>query len=191
MRTPPQRTFISTVTVLGGLALTGFAIGGAIMLSVSTPADADPDTLPNDLLGATIIAVFLAFFLHFAHCRVIASSTALTVVQPLRRYVLPWEQVADVVVARDGGMRVALADGTAISVMCFGGSLIGVFTGGVQAKKARDGILEIVAQAAPDEPSPRASSTLAFEWKITLGLWAFLILIAVLGWSTAPHHVLA
>lgn len=185
------RTFISALTILGGLALAGFAIIAALELAVWTPADANPDTLPNELFGATIFALFLTFFLHFAHCRIIASPTAITVVQPLRRNVLPWEQVADVVVSGDGGLRLVLADGSAIAVACFGGSLLGAATGGIQAKKARDGILEIAAQAAPDEPPPPASSASAFEWKIALGLWASLLAMALIGWFFAPHHVLA
>lgn len=185
-----RRTFISALTVLGWLALTGFTIVAILALAVWAPAGADPDTLPNELFGATVCALFLAFFFHFAHCRVIASPAALTIVQPLRRYVLPWEQVADVVVTGGGGLRVALADGNAIAVACFGDSLIGAVTGGIQAKKARDGILEIVAQSPPDAPSSPASSTSAFEWKIVLGLWTFLLAIAVIGWLTASHRIL-
>jgi Bacterial PH domain len=186
----PKRTFTATFALFGWLAMAGFAIAFAVALPVAHP-QGTPETLASQLTGATVGAAFVTFFLHLAHCRVTASASALTVVQPIRRYVFPWEQVADVVVGGNGGMRIVLTDRSSIAVFGFGGSLIGAFTGGIRARKARDGIKAVMAQAASHEPAHPVNSALGIQWKIALVIWAALIALSVAGWLMAPHHVLA
>jgi hypothetical protein len=185
---PQKRTFSATSALFGWLATAGIAIAFAAILPVAHP-QAAPETLVSQLTGATVGAAFVTFFLHLAHCRVTVSASDLTVVQPIRRYVLPWEQVADVVVGGNGGMRIVLTDHSSIAVSGFGGSLIGAFTGGIRARKARDGIKTVMAQAPGHEPARPVTSTLGIQWKIALAIWAVLIALSMAGWLMAPHYI--
>jgi hypothetical protein len=75
-------------------------------------------------------------------------------------------------------------------VVAFGGSLIGAFTGGIQARKARDGIKVIMAHGTSHEPPHPVTSKTDIEWKIALMFWVVLIALSLVGWLTAPNHVL-
>lgn len=170
--------------------MTGTAIAFAVLLLATHP-QGSPESLAGQIFGATLGTAFITFFLHLAHCRVTASADALVIVQPIRRYVLPWEQVADVVVGGGGGLLIVLADRSSIPVAGFGGSLIGAFTGGIRARKARDGIKEVMAQATRCEPARPVTSAVGIHWRIVLLIWAALIGLGVVAWLVAPQHVLA
>lgn len=188
----PQQTYRATFARFSWLSLTGMLIAFGILLVTVHPKHSAPESLlTTQLPWAAMTAVFLSFFVQLGHCRVIASPSALIVVHPIRRYVFPWGQVADVVVLRDGGMRIILRDGSTFAVFCFGGSVAGLITGGIHARKARDGIKAAMPPADSSEPASPALSSLDLEWKITLTIFAALTPLAVIGWILAPHHVLA
>jgi hypothetical protein len=88
-------------------------------------------------------------------------------------------------------MRIVLADNSAIAVFGFGGSLLGAFTGGIRATKARDGVMAAMPQSASHEPARSVTSARCIQWKIALVIWVALIGLSVAGWLLAPHHVLA
>jgi hypothetical protein len=79
----------------------------------------------------------------------------------------------------------------AFRVFCFGGSLIGMITGGVRAKKARDGIRAARAHATSQGPdSQPVTSSFDIQWKVALAILAATAALSVVGWLLAPHHVL-
>jgi Bacterial PH domain len=187
------RTYPATFAMFAALALAAFLIMFMVLLLVIHPKHGAPETLPDQVLGAAGIAAFLSLFVQLAQCRVNATSSALIVVHPIRRYVLPWSQIADVVVGRDGGLRIQLRDRRSFAVFCFGGSVLGMITGGLRAKKARDGIKAVMTastanQGTDGEP---VTSSLYLQWKIALAMWGALTAASVGGWLLAPHHVLA
>ncbi len=187
----PRRSYPATFTLFCWLALAGFSIAFVALLVTLRPKHGAPEALlTSQVPGAVVVTVGLMFFLQLAHCRVTASTSALVVVQPIRRYIFPWEQVADVVVRANGEMQIVLTDYRTVPVFGFGGSLIGTFTGGVQAKKARDGIKAVMAQGTIHEPARPVSSTLDIQWKIALAIWVAVTALSVVGWLLAPHHVL-
>lgn len=188
------RTYLATFAMFSALALAGFLILFIVLLFVIHPKHGAPEALLTDQVpGAAVITALLSLFLHLARCRVKATSSALIVVHPIRRYVFPWSRIADVVVGRGGGLRIRLRDRRDFPVFCFGGSVIGMITGGIRAKKARDGIKAVMAasmasQATDSEP---VTSSIDLQWKIALVMWAALTAASVGGWLLAPHHVLA
>jgi Bacterial PH domain len=187
------RTYPANFAMFAALALAAFLILFIVLLLVIHPKHGAPETLPDQVLGATGIAAFLNLFVQLARCRVTATSSALIVVHPIRRYVFPWSQIADVVVRRDGGLRIQLRDRRNFAVFCFGGSVLGMITGGIRAKKARDGIKAVMAasvagQGTDGEP---VTSSVDLPWKIALVIWGALTAASVGGWLLAPHHVLA
>jgi len=191
VQSPAERTFRASFALFCWLALAGFVICFGLILLLVHPHGGAPETLASQLGAATLITAFLTLFLQLAQCRVTASASALIVVQPLRRWVFPWEQVADIVVGGDGGMRIMLANHSGIAVFGFGGSVIGSITGGIRAKKARDAIKAIMAQAASDNPGRPVTSGLGVKWKILLVIWIVLVTLSIAGWLVAPHHVVA
>jgi Bacterial PH domain len=187
------RTYPATFAIFAALALAVFLIMFIVLLLVIRPKHGAPETLLDQVLGAAGVAAFLTLFVQLARCRVSATSSALIVVHPIRRYVLPWSQIADVVVGRDGGLRIRLRDRRSFAVFCFGGSILGMITGGIRAKKARDGIKAVMTasmagQGTDGEP---VTSSLDLQWKITLAMWGPLTAASVGGWLLAPHHILA
>jgi Bacterial PH domain len=110
--------------------------------------------LTDEIPGATVVTGFLIFFFQLERCRVIATATALIVVNPIRRYVFRWSQIADVAVGRDGGLRLMLCDRSSFAVYGFGGSVMEMITGGIHAKKARDGINAVMSAAAVSQIQP-------------------------------------
>lgn len=188
-----KKTYPATFALFGWLALAGTAILSAVLLLAVHPKHSAPDALlTNEVPGAIVCTAFLSFFFQLARCRVIATSTALIVVNPIRRYMFPWGQVADVAVGRDGGLRLLLRDRTSFPVFGFGGSLVGMMTGGIHAKKVRDGITAIMAATTQTEtehePVTYAND---LQWKVTAAIWLALTVLACCGWLLAPNHVLA
>jgi hypothetical protein len=190
----PARTYLATFAMLGALALAAFLITFIVLLFVIHPKHGAPESLLTDQVpGAAVIAALSSLFVQFACCRVTATSSALIVVHPIRRYVFPWSQIADIVVGRDGGLRIRLRGRREFAVYCFGGSVIGMITGGIRAKRARDGIKAVMAasmasQGTDGEP---VISSVDLQWKIALVIWGALTAASVGGWLLAPHHVLA
>lgn len=191
VQSPAERTFRASFALFSWPALGCSVICFGLLLLLVHPHGGAPETLASQLGGATLLTAVLTFFVQLAQCRVTASASVLIVVQPLWRWVFPWEQVADIVVGGDGGMRVMLADHTGISVFAFGGSVIGSMTGGIRAKKARDAIKAIMAQAASDAPGRPVTSGLSVQWEILLVTWVLLVTLSIAGWLAAPHHVVA
>ena len=187
------RTYLATFAIFAALALAVFLIMFIVLLLVIHPKHGAPETLVDQVLGAAGIAALLTLFVQLARCRVSATSSALIVVHPIRRYVLPWSQIADVVVGRDGGLRIRLRDRRSFAVFCFGGSVLGMITGGIRAKKARDGIKAVMTAAAASQGTDGepVTSSLDLQWKITLAMWGPLTAASVGGWLLAPHHILA
>lgn len=132
-------------------------------------------------LVALIVSAFEAFFLQFARCGVTAQAAGLIVRQPVSRLEVPWSQVDDVSVDRAGALEISLVTGTDVWVFGFGGSLIGLFTGGIHAKRARDGILAsrptTSADALPTAVTPRVT----LYWRWILGTLFALELAALVG----------
>jgi hypothetical protein len=164
----------------------------AVIVLVVHQKNGAPDALLTNVLpGTVVVAGFLSFFLQLARSRVIAAQSALIVIHPVRRYVFPWGQVADVGVGRDGGLGVQLRDGQLFAVYCFGGSVIGMLTGGIRARKARDGIKAVREAALGQGPCDGpVTSSVDLRWKMMLVFWAVLAAFGFGGWL-APHHVLA
>jgi Bacterial PH domain len=81
------------------------------------------------------------FFAQLATWGITITPDGVQVRQPMSRRDLPWSLVADVAVDRSGRLTIRETSGRRTSVFGFGGSLIGMVTGGIQAKKVRDGIL--------------------------------------------------
>lgn len=189
----PTRTYRATFAMFAALGLAVFLIIFIVLLLVIHPKHGAPETLPDQVVGAAGVAAFFSLFVQLAHCRVTATSSALIVVHPIRRYVFPWSQITDVVVGRDGGLRIGLSDRRSFAVFCFGGSILGMITGGVRAKKARDGIKAVMAASMASQGIDGApvASSLDLQWKIVLVIWGALTAASVSGWLLAPHHVLA
>lgn len=186
-----RHTYPATFALFSWIALVVFSIIFGVLLITEHPKHGAPDPLlTNELVGAAVIAAFLSFFFQLAHCRVATSPFALIVVHPTRRYVFPWDQVADVEVGRDGGMRIVLRDRSNFVVYCFGGSIIGLMTRGIRARKACEGIKAAMAQAASPVPASTVTSALDIQWKIMLAIWVAATALSVTGWVLAPHHVL-
>lgn len=191
VQSPAERTFRASFALFSWLALAGFVICFGLLLLLVHPHGGAPETLASQLGAATLVTAVLTLFAQLAQCRVTASASALIVVQPLRRWVFPWEQVADIVVGGDGGMRIMLPDHSGIGVFAFGGSVIGAVAGGIRAEKARDAIKAIMGQAASDDPGRPVTSALGVQWKILLLIWVLLVTLSIAGWLVAPHHVVA
>jgi hypothetical protein len=186
-----ERTYPATFAKFAGLALGVFSIILGALLVMVHPKQGAPNALLTDQIPqAAVTAIMLSFFLQLARCRVTATTTALIVVHPLRRYVFPWSQVTDVMVGPDGGMRIVLRDRASFAVFCFGGSVIGMITRGIRARKARDGIKAVMRLATSDKPVAPVTSSPDLQWKITLAIWAAATALGVIGWLLAPHHVL-
>ena len=166
-------------------------VAAIVSLLTVHPRHNSPDSLlTNEFVGAAVFTLFMAFFLQLAHCRVTATPAGLTVVSPIRRYVYPRSAIANLYVGGDGGLRLTLSDGSSERVAGFGGSLIGTFTGGIRARKVRDGVTQVMAASdASSGPAPITSSV-CVHWKITLGFFAANLALSVGGWLLAPNHVL-
>jgi hypothetical protein len=107
-----RRTYPATFALFAWLAFGWWAIMfGVILLVVHPKHGASEALITQVLIGATIFTGFLVFFFLMARCRVSATRSALIVVHPIRRYVFPWPQVADVVVGRGGALLVVVGDG--------------------------------------------------------------------------------
>jgi hypothetical protein len=185
------RTYRASVAPFAWLLLTATAIAATAGLLAVHPAHHSPDSLlTNEFVGAIVFSLVMAFFRQFAQCRVIAAPGGLTVIGTIRRNFYPWGAIADVHVAPDGGLRLTLLDGTRERVAGFGGSLIGTMTGGVRARKARDGITEVMRAAdAQAGPAPITSSV-QVHWKLFLGFLVANLALSFGGWLLAPNHVL-
>src|SRR5262249_54321503 len=106
----------------------------------------------------------------------------LIVRQPVSRVELPWRQIRDVQVDGAGALVISLVSGAEVSVFGFGGSLIGVFTGGVHAKRARDGILAArPARSAAGSARTAVTSPIALSWPWIFGTLFALELAALVG----------
>lgn len=93
---------------------------------------------------------------------------------------------------RGGGLRLTLKDCTSFPVFGFGGSLIGMMTGGIRAKKARDGIRATLAATTQTETDHEPiTSAPDLQWKVTVAIWLALTMLACSGWLLAPKRVLA
>jgi Bacterial PH domain len=185
------RTYRASVAPFAWLLLTATAIAATVGLLTVHPRHHSPDSLlTNEFVGAIVFSLCMAFFLQFAQCRVIAAPEGLTVIGTIRRNFYPWGAIADVRVAPDGGMRITLLDGTRERVAGFGGSLIATMTGGIYARKVRDGITQVMrAPDAQSEPAPITSSV-QVHWKIFLGFLVANLALSFGGWLLAPNHVL-
>lgn len=186
-----KRTYRATFGLFGGLAFVGGVIGFGVLLVVSHPKPGAPELLSDQMIGAAGLPILLMILFHLARCRVTTSASALTVVNPIWRYVCPWHQITDVVVGRAGGMQIVLRDDKTVDVFGFGNSVIGWVTHGIRARKARDGIKAAMAGASNHEPDSPVTSSLDVQWKATLALWAAFTVLSFVGWLLAPHHVLA
>jgi hypothetical protein len=187
-----KRTYPATFAMVAWLAVAGFGVMFAVLLLAIHPINgASNALLTNELPGATVIAAILVPFLQLALCRVSAGQSALIVVHPVRRYVFPWHQVTDVVVDRGGGLQIVLRDGRKFAVFGFGGSVIGMITGGIRARKARDGIKAVMTAADGSESSDNpVTSSSGVQWKMMLVIWAATISLSIGGWLLSPHRVL-
>ena len=186
-----KRTYLATYAPLAGVALAGTSVITAVTMVTAHEKNGAPDTL---LMGqaptALLFVLVLCCFVQLAHCRVRITSAALIIAHPVRRYVFPWEQVADVIVEEDGQMRTLLQGGGSFAVVCFQGSNLGRITGGIHAKRARDGIKAAMAEAAVQDPPRSVSSSVEIHWVTMLGILTGAEVLAVVGWLQAAHHVL-
>jgi hypothetical protein len=146
----------------------------AVLLVIGAVLLAAPKGLGwGALLLALIVSGVEAFFVQMAQCGISVRADGLTVRQPLTRVDLPWSQVQDVQVDDGGALTISAASGRDIPAFGFGGSLIGAFTGGIRAKRARDGILAAKRAAMPPQQDkiPNAPRiTVCWPWAAATGL---------------------
>jgi hypothetical protein len=123
------------------------------------------------LVLALIACCIEAFFVRMARCGVSAGPDGLIVRQPFSRVDVPWSLVDHVEVDQAGALTISLSSGVS-PVYGFGGSVIGMITKGVHARRARDGLLA-ASQAARGQSGylPTTSRTaLYWKWAVTTAL---------------------
>jgi hypothetical protein len=75
------------------------------------------------VLGCSAYLAFVSFAARIYSAKLVVTPNSLSVVNPIRTYVIPRHLVAWSLVGSDGGLRVATRDGTEIPVFAFGGSI--------------------------------------------------------------------
>jgi hypothetical protein len=101
----------------------------------------------------------------------------------------PWAQVAGVAVDRRGGLRIQLRGGQTFVVFGFGGSVIGMNTGSIRARKACDGIKAMMTAAAGSTGDGEAvTSSFDIHWKALLAIWAATVTLSIGRWLLAGHR---
>jgi hypothetical protein len=81
----------------------------------------------------------------------------------------------------NGQLRIVLSGGRNIDVLGYGRSLIGTFTGGIRAKRVRDGITAGMARDSGGQLVRPVAAQIWIAWKTALVIWAALTVLALIG----------
>jgi Bacterial PH domain len=152
----------------------GWISWSLVLIVTGSVVLASPKGLGAASLVLALIASFIeAFFVQMARCGVSAGPDGLIVRQPFSRVDVPWPLVDHIEVDQAGALTISLSSGAEIPVYGFGGSVIGMITKGVHARRARDGLLAArrVAPAGQSGYSPATSRTAIYwKWAVTTAL---------------------